>query len=339
MSIKSEKFIEGDFIESTEGMIFDVKGLVQPPDRVIAFVRYFPSSEGERKRGNIRYKKVYDLEERFAFLKKNFPQYVLFDRIFDEDLIEVPREKIAVHYLPQRRLAEIQSNPDPKPLEAKTLDLVHFLTNSAHISPEKLGVSGSLLVNLASDSSDLDLIVYGEESALKVSTMLKKYFEEGKRIKRFDLDQLRNRFIERCSGSGISFDDYIFHENRKSFEGFFDGTEFFVRYIKDNSTEKYGENIYTSLGRTQISGTINDATEDIYTPCFYGLKDVRTMLGPNVTPILGIASFRGRFCQQALVGERIAASGKLERVLEKGDKSYYRLIIGNRPEDFMVTIR
>ncbi len=41
---------EGDFIETHEGLVFDVKGLVHPPERVIAFLRYYPSPKGKRKR-------------------------------------------------------------------------------------------------------------------------------------------------------------------------------------------------------------------------------------------------------------------------------------------------
>jgi predicted nucleotidyltransferase len=185
------------------------------------------------------------------------------------------------------------------------------------------------------------MIVYGVESALKVSAALRRHFEEGKRFKRYDIEQLKVRFRERCRDSGISFEDYAYHEQRKSFEGFFGGTEFFVRYVKDQdkSEEVYGENLYTPFGRAQISGTVEDVSEAIFTPCFYGLKDIKIILGKAVKPILGIASFRGRFCQQALIGEQIMASGKLERVLQKGGDVYFRLIVGNRPEDFMVIVR
>ena len=54
---------EGDLIETREGLIFDVKGLTHPPDRVISYVRYFPHSTGDRERGGIKYEKVYSLKE------------------------------------------------------------------------------------------------------------------------------------------------------------------------------------------------------------------------------------------------------------------------------------
>ena len=55
---------EGDFIETSEGLIFDVKGLVQPPDKVVAYLRYVEDPSGDRKRGRKTYVKVYLLSER-----------------------------------------------------------------------------------------------------------------------------------------------------------------------------------------------------------------------------------------------------------------------------------
>ena len=49
---------EGDFIEIKTGSIFDAKGLVHPPDKVIAFPRFIPDSFGSRKRIGYTYKKV-----------------------------------------------------------------------------------------------------------------------------------------------------------------------------------------------------------------------------------------------------------------------------------------
>jgi predicted nucleotidyltransferase len=91
---------EGDLIETLDSNIFDVKGLVHPPDRVIAFIRFTPDSNGERKRGNLRYRKVYPLQDRYALLQQRFPQYLVFDTIFNERLCEVPIELVKQHYRP-----------------------------------------------------------------------------------------------------------------------------------------------------------------------------------------------------------------------------------------------
>lgn len=54
-----------------DGLIFDVKGLIHPLNRVIAFVRYIPTHNGNRIRDGIRYQRMYRLEQRFAFLRQH----------------------------------------------------------------------------------------------------------------------------------------------------------------------------------------------------------------------------------------------------------------------------
>ena len=39
---------EGDYVETFDGHIFDVKGLVHPPRKVIAYLKYVPDLFGER---------------------------------------------------------------------------------------------------------------------------------------------------------------------------------------------------------------------------------------------------------------------------------------------------
>ena len=306
-----KNFREGDFIETREGLIFDVKGLVHPPCKVIAFVRYIPSLDGERERDTRRYRKVYDLAERLAFVKENYPQYLVHNPVFGEELMEVPVEQVARHYQPTRGLAELRSRSDLNSLE-KFVEFADFVVGAAHVPRGKVGVSGSALVGLASSSSDLDMVVYGVDNSFKINDLLRGQLEEGKRFKRYGLEALRVLHRERCRENGVSFEHYIFHEERKPFQGFFEGAEFFVRYIKDwgEGEAAYGESIYSPMGRTEIRGVVADDSDSLFTPCNYVVEDVEIVYGAWVKPILGVTSFRGRFCQQAFAGERIAALGE-----------------------------
>ena len=42
--------IEGDFVETIDSLIFDVKGFLHPPDRTIVYLRYVADPSGERQR-------------------------------------------------------------------------------------------------------------------------------------------------------------------------------------------------------------------------------------------------------------------------------------------------
>ena len=54
--------IEGDYVETLEGLLFAVKGLHHPEGLVIAYLRYIPDFNGDREGDSRRYRRIYDLE-------------------------------------------------------------------------------------------------------------------------------------------------------------------------------------------------------------------------------------------------------------------------------------
>jgi len=56
-----------------------------------------------------------------------------------------------------------------------------------------------------------------------------------------------------------------------------------------------------------------------------------------VSSLKEITSFRGRFCEQAEKGEIVTAQGKVEKVVEKDGTEFFRLILGAKPSDFMIS--
>ena len=167
------KFREGDFIETFDGNIFDVKGLIHPPRKVIAFIRYTPSRAGDRKKGSVIYQKVYPLHERYELLQKKFPQYLVDDPVFNEWLCEVPTKAIRLHYKSEDYLRRLRQKTRLTELEAAALHFADVLKRSAEISWNKLGISGSLLVGLYTPKSDVDIIVYGSQNCYRVYNLLK----------------------------------------------------------------------------------------------------------------------------------------------------------------------
>ncbi|NIO38299.1 hypothetical protein GTO27_11450, partial [Candidatus Bathyarchaeota archaeon] len=161
---------EGDLIEIKTGPIFDVKGLVHPPSRIIAFPRFIPDTSGDRKNKYSAYRKVYSLPERFEFLEQQFPHYVVNDCIFDEKLCEVPMDAVKRHYEPTEILQGLRSSSDLDSLQDMAVRLAKAVKETADIPWEAIGISGSIMVGLHKSDSDLDPIVYGSENCQKVHT-------------------------------------------------------------------------------------------------------------------------------------------------------------------------
>ena len=331
---------EGDLIKTENHVIFDVKGLVHPPDKVIAFPRYIPSPTGNRASGKELYRKVYNLDERFKYLQQNMPNLIVHDEVFDEILCEVPADIIKGHYDPIDKLEILRTSNSLRPLEEKAVRLAEDLKEAAGIPWNAIGISGSVLVGLYKAKSDLDPIVYGVEACGRAYAALEDLLDDDdSRFKRYSSEGLHALFDFRSKDTVMNFEDFARVERRKAFQGMFEGVDYFVRFVKDWNEvgEQYGDMNYKNSGYAKITATIVDDAETLFTPCTYKLKDVTVVEGGKIEPISEIASFRGRFCEQAKQGETVTAQGKVEHVTNmKTGEEHYRIILGNKPADYMV---
>jgi predicted nucleotidyltransferase len=331
---------EGDFLETAAGLIFDVKGLIHPPNRIVAFIRYFPRREGKRKRNEVTYGKVYSLSERYALLRNRFPKYLVYDTVFDETLCEVPTSHVHRLYKPIEKLQELQSSKQLNSLECKTLQLAEFLKEEANIPWESIGISGSIMVGLHTANSDIDVVVYGSQNCNRVYSAMKMMFKNGcERIRLYTRDELRTLFDFRSKDTAADFESFVRSESRKVMQAKFGGTDYFIRFVKDwnEIDECYGDIQYKNVGPAEIRGTVADDSEAIFTPCVYKVEGTQILDGPQVGHIEEIVSFRGRFCEQARIGELVIAQGKVERVTDtRSGREHFRVLLGNNPSDFMI---
>lgn len=332
---------EGDIVEAG-GAFFDVKGLVHPPGKVVAFIRFLPDQRGDREKGGITYRKIFRFSERYLLLKEKFPQYLAFDPVFDEHLCEIQVEDIKHHYEPVDRLHELRSRDKLDEVEKLAASFIELLKGSAGVRWGSLGISGSILIKLHTPTSDIDPIVYGSENCRKVHSALRALLgSEESSIRPYDLEGLRNLFDFRSKDTIVPFEDFVRTESRKVLQGKFLGRDYFVRCVKDwdEIKKEYGANRYISRGYAKIKAKIADDSEAIFTPCRYKIENVRVLGGVHIEPIEEVVSFRGRFCEQAKNGKRIIAQGKVEQVKGGWEREYCRLLIGNKSSDFMILAR
>lgn len=323
--------IEGCYIESTEGLLFTVKGLVHPPGVVVAYLRYAPDNSGERERVGIRYRKLYHFEEQEELLRERCPAYLFFDPVFGERLQGVPREHIKQVYDPCWKLDELRGRENLNEVEKNALDFAEILRDRSGISKSYLGISGSILLGLDTPQSDIDIIVYGVENCWAVHKSLRKMLDESSSgVEKLNRRELEELYAFRSQDTPMPFKDFLRLERRKVIQGKFQNRGYFIRFVKTPSEvgERYGDRKYNSLGMARIEATITEAKEAIFTPCVYGIDDVKFTEGKEVSTLKKLSSFRGRFCEQVKEGERIAAHGKLERVSLNDGSVYHILLVG-----------
>jgi predicted nucleotidyltransferase len=342
--------IEGYYIESTDGLFFAVKGLIHPPEAVVAYLRYAPDPNGARAREGLPYRRLYQFVEQEELLRARYPSYLFEDSVFGTQLQGVPKKRVRRIHDPCQKLAELRRQESRDELEDKAVAFADLLAGRAKVPEWSIGISGSILVGLHTPYSDLDAVVYGSDHCRAVHSALRELLDEpslhpqgwggprgGGEVRRLNEEEMRALYASRSQDTPMGFEDFVRLEGRKVIQGKFRGCEYFIRFVKMPAEvgESYGDRKYTSLGRVKIEATVADASQAIFTPCIYGVEDVRFRDGPAVDDLREITSFRGRFCEQAREGERVIARGKLERVVAREADTYHRLLLGE-PGDFML---
>jgi predicted nucleotidyltransferase len=255
----------------------------------------------------------------------------------------VPVDMVVERYDPVEKLRLLRTSKGLGDLERKVVHLAEELQEASGIPWGSMGISGSVLVGLCTAKSDVDPVVYGEENGRRAYEALEALLkDDASGFKRYTRGELQALFDFRSKDTIMSFEDFARVERRKAFQGMFDGTDYFIRFVKEWSqvNEQYGDVCYKNSGYAKITATIADDSEALFTPCTYKIENVKVVEGPKLKPILEIASFRGRFCEQAKSGESVTAQGKVERVTDKRtEREHYRVLIGNKPADYMILSR
>ena len=333
--------IEGYYLETRERLFFAVKGLEHPPDRVIAVLRYAPDpKKGDRKKAAVLYRRYYHFSEQEQFLRAFYPEYLAYLPNFQATLQSVPRSLIRRIYDPRRRLEEMTRKPALEVIEQDAADFTGILQSRAEVPRSAIGITGSLLIGLHTENSDLDIVVFGTENCEKVHRALRNLLgtQPVQELRRLDTQDLEQVYAERVLDTHMDFRDFTRTEKDKVNQGRFRGRTYFIRFVKDahEVSRVYGDLCYFPLGRAKISASIADDREAIFTPCRYRLTGVRSLGGPPIPDLNEIVSFRGRFCEQARTGDPVIATGTLERVQSRRGDAWHRLLLGNSPEDGMV---
>ena len=323
----ASRFLEGDYIETVDGLFFAVKGIHHPMDSVVATLRYVPDPAGEREKGGVRYRRMYDLEETMRMLEAEHPDYLNRVEVLNLMLQTVPLEKIKRVYKPVECLARIMMGPRGE-LETTLTKFVEALRDTSGVSEACFGVSGSLLIGLQRPESDVDLNVYGASEGRLVYQALKRLREELDWVKPYDDSSVQLVLEARWGRTGLNLEKLVGVEKAKALHGLVCDRDYFIRLIRDRKEDEASR----PLGTVTVRATVTDAEGSIYTPCLYRV-DGADAHGREVTELL---SFRGKFTEMAAMGDVVEAHGTLEAVGR--EEKRYRVVLGSWG-DYLVPVR
>jgi predicted nucleotidyltransferase len=225
-----ENLVEGYFVITKDNLVFEIKGVIHPRDRVIAYLRYVPTT-GMGSDSDIGYRKVYELTERETYLQNNYPSYLWFSDPHGRVVQSVHRDRIESILDPVDCLTNFRSSVDKiSDLEQASVNLAEKLVKSTGIEWMDIGITGSQLVGIAREDSDIDLVVYGSSACRKFYSNLSKNIASIENVKRY-------------TGTLVK-------------------TPGDLEYV-------YGDVSYQMKGQQLVSGKVVDDSESMFTPCEY----------------------------------------------------------------------
>ncbi len=327
-----ESPIEGCFVITSDNLVFEVKGVVHPENRIIAYLRYVPSESPESTTG---FRKVYNLNERENYLREKHPEYLWSSKPHGRIVQSVSEDKFVSILNPVDRLTQLRDANEVTNLEHESVALARRLVEVTEIKWSDIGLTGSQLVGVAGKESDIDLVIYGLAACRKFYSSLSTTIGNIPEIKRYSGQLLEDHVSFRWEAHTDLRPLLLEIERAKLLQGLIGDYHFFIRLVKTPADLDYvyGDLSYQMMGYQKISGKVLSSNDSIFTPCEYQVECTST---PNLEKLI---SYRGRFTEQVSTNVRFEAFGRLELVTDhRVNNQYMQLVLGERPIDYLIPV-
>src|SRR3990172_5065175 len=183
---------------------------------------------------SLPYYHVRSVQETLAFLEAHYPHYIFTDPVQGLTFSFIPTHRVRKYFAPAERLSELLTDPRD-PLEKDVSELVEILAQSSGLSPQALGITGSILLGMHNPTfSDVDLTVYGRAQALALRSALDRLKDT--RFQELDQGRRQQRRTETAVRFGLAPEDVAYLDARRWNYFLFRG-----RYVSVHPTREDGE--------------------------------------------------------------------------------------------------
>jgi predicted nucleotidyltransferase len=263
-----------------------------------------------------RAEKLYTAENYKSFIetfRNNFPDYIYFCSFRNKELISAPIGNIDSVFVPRYCLQLLLKLGSPDRIQALALELITLLSKESGVHLSHFGMHGSIALNMHSEESDIDFVVYGSGNFRVVEETINRFVSEGK------MRYIFGNKLDRARKFKGKYKDKIWM--------------FTAARLPNEVTEKYGEYRFIPVVPIKFQCNVNDDTEAIYRPAIYRIKDytpedAKNQLSADQIPTR-ILSNIGCYRNVARTGDRIRVAGTLERVEPTtAGKAFYQVVVG-----------
>lgn len=283
-------YLPKDFIETEEGLIFAVISYHEHLGKVGCFLRYVKTDHGWQKVDTLQANRL---------LQRHHPQYLYRSRQFDADFHAVNPEKIIHHYQPEVILQQRLLHPPVDALDQKLRNLLDIF-RAREVEINKLGLTGSMLINQHRPDSDIDLAVYGRDTFQRTRLAVQDAVNAGL-IDKLSEQLMWDNFERRACD--LSFEEFSWHEARKFNKAAIEGSKFDIGMVSLSTELETDHRHYRKQGTRTLKARVLDDSQSFDFPARYRIDNALT---PEVV------CFTHTYVGQAVVGEVIEVRGAVE---------------------------
>ncbi len=291
----------------TQGFYAAVVAYELEDDRVLTTLRYYQDELGD----------VVKLSTQQAneFLKQNKPEYLFHSKNHDVLLHAISIDEIERIFIPNEAYLFLKTLPVHDVKQTQTLELINFFVNSG-LQTQSIGVTGSVLIGFQTDKSDIDIVIYGRESFCKVRELIKQALENDF-FQALDYEVWKDSFNRR--DASITFDEYVFHEERKLNKFLYNGTKVDVSLVLNENELINEHGPFKKESSITLKARVIDDSKSFDLPARYYLDN------PELNEVV---CYTATYVGQAIQGEMIEISGMIE-INSHGEK---RIVVGTSRE-------
>jgi predicted nucleotidyltransferase len=233
-------FLDKDALIDKNGNIYFVLTNYNPYGYIFAYLKYIYTGKGLWK-GFDRNLKYYGIKN-LLLSRQEFVYEPCFGATFPIKRLS----EIRKHFTPEEKVNEIIRKSTNTNLEAIALDLI------SKINVKNLGITGSILLNIQHQKSDIDFVVYGDKDT-------DDFFNT---FEGFDID--KDWILETSKNYNIPIELAKSLYNKK-IRGIYRGVKYSVLFV-DNKPWEYCREVCIKKGPIKISGEVYGDTRALYYP-------------------------------------------------------------------------
>jgi len=295
-----------DFISINNKLFFAVVNEYQEDNHALTFLRYMKDNAGIHKLTTKKAEKI---------IRDTYPEFQFDSYYADIVLHGIPINLIKEIYYPEQTVTRLLSMESPDNKQSDAIGIINTLL-SVGFKKDYMGITGSIMLDMHNENSDVDIIIYGREQFLKIRKYIKNSLDK---VGINSLTQVMWKDAYERRDCALSFNEFYSHEKRKFNKFIFGNSKIDISAIPKKG-EKYKESgPYKKISKDGISSIV---TNDTYAYDF----PARYLINHNM--IKEVVSYTATYTGQARKGEKIEAAG----FVEQDRDGVYRLLVGTSRE-------